>query len=1485
MARQNRLYGSNRKSSGHGGEVVGRTRSWLARFVNGSPEKVHRGRLQLEALERRQLMAGDVDLFASDGIGQTFDSQIIEVAVQQTPPSVAQPSQAAPAPDLVAFAELLGQLNVQFFGSDSCPECRQQRELFSDGGDNLPFIEVTNPDGSLNEIGIANNITVFPTFQFPSGQRLEGVQTLEALAAAAGVSIPFSDTPSFDAIGEQNVAIGSPLHVVVDAFDPGEGPVTTTVTVADPSLVEAQVIQGNRSIRIDVQNYGVLVFELFEGRAPQTTAQIIQLVESGFYDEQPNGDGIDFHRVIDNFVIQAGDPTGTGAGGSTLPDVDDEFHPDLQHNREGVLSFAKAGDDTNNSQFFITEGPTRNLDFNHSVLGQLVEGFDVREAISRIPTEFDANGNNTGRPLTPIRINSVEVFEDNENSLVLLRPVGNQTGTTTATVTTTDADGNTATETFTVNVVADTGILANSQPYLNPIAQPAATANDTSATLQLSSVDIEGDPVQYSGFDRTTGANIDVSVDSVTGLVSVTPPAGFVGTALVEVRVEWVTPAFAGQFDSQLLEFEFTQAVVADTLVFSAGQTAFVGNAYTNDVNLSGGDETGVTYTLVNPPAGATIDATTGVISLTPTADQVGSVAVAVAATRDGEVVDTGSFTLDILTGTASYRVELTNLDGTTVNSLISGQEFFATLILQDDRPAPGNTGVFAAAVDLTFDPDVIRPADGATIEFLQPLDDLNGGTIGDGIIDNVRGVSSSTLGSEQPINQFARIRFVALTAGTTTLQTASAADAAATLLLDVDNQISPSLIVFGSTTVSITNDLSITNDTFTVVEDSGATTLDVLGNDTQLIGTGQITVTEVTQPVVGGTVEIENGEVRFTPAANFVGDATFTYTASVAGGETGSASVTVTVTGVNDPPTANDDNFSVGANQVARTLDVLSNDSIAPDFGETLSITAVGTPAAGGVVVIANDGLTLIYTPPAIGEIATDTFTYTISDGVQTATATVMIDLDVVPTAVDDTFTLAEDTTTDVDPLANDIADPDGQTFTIVSLGTPSSGGDATIIDNGARISYTPSLNFVGAESLTYTIRDSGGGESTATIIFNVTPVNDAPPAGTFDRSAVRLSSGNGNGNVGQTVLSISDLAANVDANEVVQFQSATIGNAATGTLSVSAQGTELIFLPSSDLTTSVDDVITFVTIDTDGLTSTGTINLRVNDFELRRIIVQFQSTNTATLVRETGSRLVGTTIQGDAISVEAIVAADGSISFPSVAPGNYEVVVPANPFLQGRENEQRIAINSGLSDGDATVSPTGGLLRPEFVSVQDFLGSTSRSSVLVAVEPGANSILTLSGAGQTVTQLRGSLDANGNQLTLQGVDSGTSDPATGDVSTQLPTTGNSRVQSRGRVGNVTLYRVDLDDSGSLFTPSAATSVATSASSPAPAALPAIGSPAVGAGANGAASTMQIDEIIESLPSFDDGLGTNNLPVSGATTSVNSDVNDEAIFDVFGGV
>ncbi len=126
-------------------------------------------------------------------------------------------------------------------------------------------------------------------------------------------------------------------------------------------------------------NMGTIKIKLYTDKAPITTKNFKDLAEAGFYN------GIIFHRVIDGFMIQGGDPTGTGTGGSdkTIPD---EFHPDLKHSKEGILSMANRGPNTGTSQFFITLAPQPHLDNRHAVFGEVIEGMDVVKKIGKTET-------------------------------------------------------------------------------------------------------------------------------------------------------------------------------------------------------------------------------------------------------------------------------------------------------------------------------------------------------------------------------------------------------------------------------------------------------------------------------------------------------------------------------------------------------------------------------------------------------------------------------------------------------------------------------------------------------------------------------------------------------------------------------------------------------------------------------------------------------------------------------------------------------------------------------------------------------------------------------------------------------------------------------------------------------------------------------------------------------------------------------------------
>lgn len=121
---------------------------------------------------------------------------------------------------------------------------------------------------------------------------------------------------------------------------------------------------------------GVIRIELHEALVPKTVANFVKLSEDGYYD------GLTFHRVIPDFMVQTGCPQGTGTGGPGYS-FEDEFHPDLRHSGPGVLSMANSGPNTNGSQFFITHVATDWLDDKHSVFGKVLEGQEVVDSIEQ----------------------------------------------------------------------------------------------------------------------------------------------------------------------------------------------------------------------------------------------------------------------------------------------------------------------------------------------------------------------------------------------------------------------------------------------------------------------------------------------------------------------------------------------------------------------------------------------------------------------------------------------------------------------------------------------------------------------------------------------------------------------------------------------------------------------------------------------------------------------------------------------------------------------------------------------------------------------------------------------------------------------------------------------------------------------------------------------------------------------------------------------
>jgi len=1395
------------------------------------------------------------------------------------------------AQDLVAFAKALTAAGVNLYTAVWCPACNQQRALFEDGADFLPSIEVTNPDRTLNAIGVAENITVFPTWEFPDGSRETGVVSLATIAQRSGVAIPTSVSPSIAPIADTTLYGGSPLHIGLDGYDPNGGPLTYTVVSSNPSLVQASVLSGDRSARIAVTGWGDMVFYLFESRVPDATGRFITLAEADFYDAANNTTPIRFHRVIDNFVAQFGDPTGTGSGGSTLGDFDDDFHPDLQHNTKGALSWAKSTDDTNDSQVFITDVPTRYLDFNHSYFGQLTEGNYVRDGITGTATD------SSNRPTTAVTLDSVTIFQDIENGMLMLKAAEGASGSADISVTVTDSAGNQFVEIFHVTVTPDT---YNGGPYLADIPTIHTTAN-TPATFTLSAIDVEGDAVTYSGV-KSGSVNYTFSVNSQTGAVTVTPPTGYIGTMqlLVRVKASGATDT-ADTYDSQLVTIEVAPAAPSGVDLASASDSGFsntdnltnlnsltfdvlgvtsgatvrlyqgstlLGQATASGTSVSiatsglssladgtyaihatqevGGAEsgassalnitldrtapapfsstppetanvgaqlsydaqnaeegtTGARYSLVNGPTGASLNTNNGVLTWTPTGSQMGTQAFSMVMTDAAG--NTRSQDLSVAVAADAlmvFRLAVTDINGTALTSVDVGDEFLLQVFVQDLRAEA--FGVFAAYLDVLYSQQLVS-VDGVLNFGSSFLANRTGNTDTAGLVDEAGAWTGGFL--ELGSGEFLlwNLQMEATQAGTATFTAdfADAVPASQVLLSQLNTAVPAEDIAFGSVSLVINPAFDVNNDTFTVAEDSGSTSLNPLANDQFHQGsTGQLTITAVGATNHGGTVTIatDGKTVNYTPAANFFGTETFTYTASDGAGEK-SGTVTVTVTAVNDDPTAVNDTFTVAEDAVAFTLNVLANDLIAPDSGETLQVLSFTTPSAGGTLSIPTAKNSILYTP-ADNFFGTDTFTYTISDGNGgTSTATVSVTVTEAndpPTAQDDAFTVAEDSTgTTLNVLANDSTQGDtGETLTIVSVTPTNHGGTVTIAGNGQSLTYTPAANYFGTELFQYTINDGHGGTAQASVVITVTPVNDPPTATNDALTAVKNSTA-----------VLFDVLANdssqPDASETLTI-SAVGTPSAGGTVTIAQTGAKVQYTPATGF--SGTETFTYTVRDPSGATAVATVTVTVSDYIPSKLSGYsyldvdnngVKGSNESPL----GSvvmTLSGTDQAGTAVNLTTSTDAHGFYQFINLAPGTYKIkqTQPAM-LIDGIDSGGTLGTVTGADeltvnlaqnvDGQSLNFGERGR-QAAYISVVDFFASTPRESVVATASTnGSSQWYAIEGGWSHANTLSLALQSNQTSAELEVV---TSDAQ--EYTTMLNLRSPEHVQRLGASGTMQVLRI----------------------------------------------------------------------------------------------
>jgi hypothetical protein len=424
-----------------------------------------------------------------------------------------------------------------------------------------------------------------------------------------------------------------------------------------------------------------------------------------------------------------------------------------------------------------------------------------------------------------------------------------------------------------------------------------------------------------------------------------------------------------------------------------------------------------------------------------------------------------------------------------------------------------------------------------------------------------------------------------------------------------------------GVTVGNVTVNVASVNDDPVAVADSATTdedtavTINVTGNDTDA-DSDTLTVTVVADGTNGTVVNNNDGTVTFTPAADFNGNDSFTYTITDGNGGSAQGTVSVTVDPVNDAPVAVDDSATTDEDTPVN-IDATGNDSDVD--GDTLTVTA-NTDPSNGAVVDNGDG-TFTYTPAADFN-GNDSFTYTINDGNGgTVTATVSITVNAVnddPVAVDDSSSTAQDTARVIDVVVND-TDVDGDTLTVLSFGQ---GANGVVVDSGnGTLTYTPDNGFDGVDTFTYTVTDGAGGTDTATVTVTVSA--NPPPEALDDTASTDE----------DTAVSIDVLANDSDPlGETVSILNiATQGSLGVATINAG----QIDYVPNADANGT--DTFTYTVTDGNGGTDVGMVTVTINPINDAPVAVDDSANtdeDTAVTVNVVGN---DTDVDGDNLTITA--------------------------------------------------------------------------------------------------------------------------------------------------------------------------------------------------------------------------------------------------------
>ena len=806
-------------------------------------------------------------------------------------------------------------------------------------------------------------------------------------------------------------------------------------------------------------------------------------------------------------------------------------------------------------------------------------------------------------------------------------PDANYNGTDSFTYTATDgtATSTPATVTITVNPVNDATV-ANNDSY--------STGEDSSllGNVLTNDVDVDGDTFTAALLSGPAHGTLVLNPD---GSFSYTPTADYSGvdsfsyqvsdgtatsnTALVTIAVTAINDAPIAVNDSYTTDED----------------TPLAGNVLANDTDAEGDS---LSATLVAGPTHGTLVLTSdGTFTYTPDADYTGTDSFTYTA-GDAALTDSALVTVSIssvndvpvATGDSFTTDEDTPVSGNVLTNDVDveGDSLTATLV---DGPTHGNL-VLNADGTFTYTPDADYHG---TDSFTYTATDGTATSAVSTVSIAVDPVNDTPVATNDSVttNEDTQLTGNVLTNdtdadGNTLTATLVTGPSHGALTLNADGTFTytPTANYNGTdsftytatdgtatstaTTVTVTvnavNDVPVAvNNSFTTDEDTQLTG-NVLTNDTDADG-NTLTATLVTGPTRGTLTLNSDGSFTYTPNTGYHGADVFTYTANDGVANSTTAVVTITVTTVNDAPSAVNDAYTT-SEESAVNGNVLANDTDAD--GNTLTATLADGPSHGALTL--NSDGTFTYTPTANYN-GTDSFTYTATDGTATSNvASVAITVNPVndtPTAVNNAFATNEDVQLSGNVLTNDI-DVDGDTLTATVVNGPSH-GTLTLNGNGT-FTYTPTTNYNGTDSFTYTATDGTATSNVATVIVTVNAVNDAPTAVNDSASTNQGTALSGN------VLSNDN---DVDGNTL----SATlVAGPAHGTVALNSNGS-FTYTPTANYNGT--DSFTYKATDGTATSNTATVSITVID-NVAPTAVDIQATNGG------GLNISGYLEEGDSIT-----------------------------------------------------------------------------------------------------------------------------------------------------------------------------------------------------------------------------------------------------------